>query len=87
MAHPTATNVLLMRCAQGLYRSVNGGDNWDKLSDEPGVSLAPDYGTAGRILWVKDDDLWASTDQGATWRRIVFWRWPFNVFVPAVLRP
>ena len=85
LAHPTISGVLLMRCAQGIYRSRDGGDSWEKLSAESGTSLAPDYGTPGRILWVKNDDLWASTDEGTTWVLLSPWR--RNLFMPIILKP
>src|SRR5690606_28089187 len=71
VAHPTQTQVLFLRCDQGLYRSDNGGDSWTELASTPGHLLAPDYGTPGRILWGKDDGLWASTDNGATWQHLM----------------
>jgi hypothetical protein len=55
-------------CASGLYRSTNGGDAWTKIAAKPGQMLAPDYGVPGRLLWAKDDGLWASTDEGESWQ-------------------
>jgi hypothetical protein len=71
LAHPTQTRILFLRCKQGLFRSSNAGDNWEKLADTPGQLLAPDYTISGRILWAKDDGLWASTDSGTTWQAIM----------------
>ncbi len=71
IAHPLQTKVLFLRCEAGLYRSDNGGDAWTKLSSTPGTLLSPDYGVLGRILWAKDDGLWASTDSGASWHSLM----------------
>jgi hypothetical protein len=68
VAHPTESEVLFLRCDTGLYRSHNGGDAWEQLSNHPGSMLAPDYGVPGRLLWAKDDGLWASTDEGDSWQ-------------------
>jgi hypothetical protein len=38
------------------------------LSNHPGSMLAPDYGVPGRLLWAKDNELWASTDEGNSWQ-------------------
>jgi len=93
MAHPTQSEVLLLRCHDGLYRSVNGGDHWTQLSTTPGhVShlLAPDYGVPGRILWAKDDGLWASIDAGSSWQAIMpnyevnAQGYDFPLFLPSV---
>jgi hypothetical protein len=54
-----------------LYRSVNGGDSWEKLDDEKGQSLVVDYGTPGRILWARDDGLWATADNGDSWQNLL----------------
>jgi len=69
LAHPTLTNVLLMRCGSGLFHSSNGGDHWTKLSSWHGQWIGADYGNPGRILWARDDGLWASGDEGATWTK------------------
>ncbi|MCC6457887.1 MAG: hypothetical protein IT328_23225 [Caldilineaceae bacterium] len=71
MAHPARTQVLFLRCDQGLFRSENGGDSWTELASTPGQLLAPDYGTPGRILWGKNDGLWASMDSGDSWQQIM----------------
>jgi photosystem II stability/assembly factor-like uncharacterized protein len=71
MAHPTISKNILVRCAAGLYRSTNGGDEWTQLANVPGQLLAPDYGVSGRILWAKNDGLWASTDSGDNWEAIM----------------
>jgi hypothetical protein len=71
LAHLTTTKVLFLRCENGLFRSDNGGDAWTKLSAELGQLLAFDYGVPGRILWAKDDGLWASIDQGESWRPLM----------------
>lgn len=89
VAHPTVSNVLFVRCDNGLFRSQDGGDNWQQLSATPGQLLAPEYGNSGRVLWAKDDGLWASSDQGETWQQLVS-DWSVDtcpsVFLPTLLK-
>ena len=72
IAHPAQSQVLFLRCdnelTEGLYRSDNGGDSWQKLEDEIGQLLVADLGRPERLLWAKDDGLWASTDNGESWQ-------------------
>lgn len=89
MAHPTVSNVLFVRCDNGLFRSQDGGDNWQQLSTTTGQLIAPEYGTSGRILWARDDGLWASSDQGQTWQQLVP-DWSVDtcpsIFLPTLLK-
>lgn len=75
LPHPTIEQMIFMICNNdlnnGLYRSDDGGNGWAKLSDEAGELLAVDYGTPGRILWAREDGLYASRDNGATWQAIM----------------
>jgi photosystem II stability/assembly factor-like uncharacterized protein len=71
LADPTRTQVLYLRCIQGLFRTDSGGDSWTKLTSTAGQLLAMDYGVPGRILWGKDDGLWASIDGGESWQLIM----------------
>lgn len=75
LAHPTEPQVLFLRCendlTNGLYRSTDGAKSWTKITQANGQLLAADFGTPGRILWAKDDGLWASTDNGDTWHVIL----------------
>lgn len=71
IAHPTISNMLFMRCgARGLYRSDDGGDHWEKLSDWKGQWFGADYGNPGQMLWARNDGLRATSDQGATWTQL-----------------
>jgi hypothetical protein len=78
IAHPTASNVVFLRCVNsatnGIYRSDSSGDFWKRLTPQTGQAIFADYsyGEPGRILWAKDDGLWASTDLGETWQML--WR-------------
>lgn len=89
MAHPTQTQVLFLRCAQGLYRSDNGGDSWTQLSPAPGQLLAPGHGVPGRILLSRETGLWASTDNGESWQLLMTYPQPpgLPLFLPSVLKP
>lgn len=70
VAHPTISNMLMLRCDLGLFGSQNGGNNWDHLSPWKGEILAADYGNPGRILWARVDGLWGSTDAGANFSNL-----------------
>ena len=93
VAHPTESEVLFLRCATGLYRSNNGGDAWEQLSNHPSSMLAPDYGVPGRLLWAKDDELWASTDEGDSWQVLMpnsvsaSAQAPIPLYLPSVTAP
>lgn len=67
LAHPTKSQVLLLLCDQGLFRSMNGGDDWDKLTSVNAGFIQPDYGNPGRLIWVKGNDLFVSCDDGGQW--------------------
>lgn len=67
MASSTQSGFLFMRCAQGLYRSYDRGNAWQLLSPSSGEFIQADYGNPGRILWLKEDGLWASDNDGASW--------------------
>jgi hypothetical protein len=71
LAHPTRTRHIYMRAtapsaAAGIYRSTDAGASWERLTSVAGELLTADYGT-GRLLWVVDGCLKASTDDGSTW--------------------
>jgi len=70
IAHPTISNTLFILCGTGLYRSNDGGDHWTKLSSWKGQWMGADYGNPGRILWTRNDGLWATGDQGTTWAQL-----------------
>ena len=69
--HPTDSDVLFVRCANGLLRSRDGGDSWEILSASAGQFLIADYGNPGRILWGTGSDVLFSTDQGTTWSSLI----------------
>jgi hypothetical protein len=75
VAHPTLGQTVFVHCANnltsGIYRSDSGGDYWKRLTTVSGQMLVADLGTPGRLLWARDDGLWASTDLGETWQ--VLW--------------
>jgi hypothetical protein len=84
MAHPTKSSILYLRCAQGLYRSVDSGDHWEMLAAVGSDLLAPDYGVRGRLLWARIDGLWASTDDGENWVQLApAWTFSRN-FLPLI---
>ena len=70
VAHPTKSNVLFIQCGNGLFRSDDGGESWQKLSQWHGRFLSADHGNPSRLLWVRDDGLWASIDDGNQWTQI-----------------
>jgi photosystem II stability/assembly factor-like uncharacterized protein len=68
LGSPTVTDLVFMPdCEGGVYRSRNGGDNWERISPEYPYLLSIDYGNSGRVLLAKNDGLWTSTDGGANW--------------------
>lgn len=80
-AHPTKTQTVFI-LDNGLYRSDNAGVDWQLASTFEGGYLTPDYSTAGRILWVKGACLWASADDGVSWKSLLPGCERFHVFVP-----
>lgn len=69
-ASPSVGNFLLTLCSDGVYRSYDGGDNWEHLSSRSGQLFAADYGSPGRILWAREDGLWASENRGSSWEQL-----------------
>lgn len=81
VAHPTRKGVLFLRCNNsrekyppdtGLFLSVDSGDHWKKIADWSGNWIGPDYSeSAGwRVLWARDDGLWATSGLGEDWVRL-----------------
>lgn len=66
-------NTLLMHCLQGVYRSSNGGDHWEKLPETVDELIAVDYGNRNRIFGQRQGLLYASLDQGSTWTALGDW--------------
>lgn len=71
MAHPTQSQTLFLTCQDGLYRSSNGGDDWQQILCTPYSLLAPDYGVPGRLLFAYAGGLWGSLNEGTTWTPII----------------
>ncbi len=82
---PTADTLLLL-CDQGLYRSRNGGDIWEKVATETGGVLAVHAGDRELVLWVRGHEVWGSRDQGTTWSRLSTLP-AANVLLPFIHRP
>jgi hypothetical protein len=71
LAHPTLGNMLFMRDnSSGLFHSTDGGDHWIQLSPWHGQWLGPDYGNPGRLLWARNDGLWASSNYEDSWTKL-----------------
>ena len=70
LVHPTKSRLLLAHCNQGLYRSGDAGVVWEQTSALHEGWLAPDYGVPGRLIWVREDQLWVSCDDGDRWAPI-----------------
>ena len=47
--------------------------------------IAADFGNLGRILWVRDDGLWASSDEGDNWMFLTDDFGPVSDFAPLFL--
>lgn len=64
----------------GLYKSTDGGESWNRLSENPGmpkgilgkigVAPAPDGKTVYALIESKQTGLYKSTDAGKSWARI-----------------
>ncbi len=83
VAHPTQAGVLFMRCGSKndldatrylpdhrLLVSTDSGDHWRIVANWAGSWIGPDYGTPGRMLWARDDGLWATDDLGDHWTQL-----------------
>lgn len=84
MVHPTQSGMLYLRCQAGLFRSLDLGQSWHMLSDQPGDLLAPDYGHPGQLLWARPDGLWVSRDDGLTWEKLTGPWLLYRHFLPAL---
>jgi hypothetical protein len=84
VAHPTQTGGIFLRCNRGLFYSSTAGETWSQLSGTSGQLLAPDYGNPGRLLWARDDGLWASNDSGSTWEFLSSGYEDRKIFLPLV---
>jgi photosystem II stability/assembly factor-like uncharacterized protein len=65
----------------GLFKSTDGGDTWENLTDNPGMPAAPigkvtvsvsgaDSSRVYAMVEAAEGGLFASDDAGATWRRV-----------------
>ena len=86
MAHPTKSGYLYLRCAQGLYRSIDSGQHWQLLSPIKGDLLVPNYGSPGQLLWAREDGLWASNDDGNRWDQLIADWVLYQVYLPGIIR-
>lgn len=69
LALTTHLNHLILSCpSNGVFRTLDGGSTWNPLAQNSGEQMVLDDGNPGRILWAKNDGLWASTDEGTTWQ-------------------
>lgn len=89
LSPPGSSHLLLARCASGLYRSLNDGNNWSTLSTEGGLTILAHYGKPGNLFWLRESGLWASSDQGDTWSNLVAtpespFQLPFTLFFPVI---
>ena len=50
-----------------LFKTIDGGITWSKVSAVPDVGAGAEVGTSGRFLWVFTPTLWESSDEGRTW--------------------
>jgi len=61
-----------LACREGLYRSSDGGDNWERLLKLPVVNLSSVFYDAGSksilVTAMESTEVFSSTDNGATWR-------------------
>ncbi len=60
----------------GIYRSEDGGENWELVSDNPNLTVRPFYFNHlyasphdADELWVLTNKLWQSLDGGKTWKQ------------------
>jgi hypothetical protein len=83
VAHPTRVGTLFIRCGSDEYVSLHNspyqeelllsedsGASWKHLSEWSGNWIGPDYGFPGRMLWARNDGLWATTDLGQHWTHL-----------------
>ena len=61
-----------LACREGLYRSSDGGDNWQRLLKLPVVNLSSVFYDAFSksilVTAMESTEVFSSTDNGATWR-------------------
>jgi hypothetical protein len=63
----SVSELLYYPCPSGLYRSWDGGDHWEHVSEWVGKNMFQDFGNPSRLLWSRDDGIFASLDHGGTW--------------------
>jgi hypothetical protein len=86
LAHPTKSGTLYLRCAPGLYRSLDLGQHWEQISTVPGDLIAPNHGVPGQLLWAREDGLWASSDDGTNWTPLSSGWTLHQLYLPLTLR-
>jgi hypothetical protein len=71
IADPAVSDTLYMLCSEGLFRSQNDGNDWVEISKWHGIWIGPDYSASPyRVIWARNDGLWASSDQGENWTHL-----------------
>ena len=63
-------NVIFAGAANGLLRSGNGGESWQKILPQATRSIAFDSWQPGRIYIATDEGIARSDDNGRTWRSV-----------------
>jgi len=86
LVHPTKSGLLYLRCASGLYRSTDLGDNWEQISTVSGGLIAPNYAVPGQLLWAREDGLWTSSDDGTHWTPLTSGWELHEVYLPLTVR-
>ena len=65
--HPTIPNILFASTNSGLYRTINGGDDWFEILNEPINEIEFKVGQPSTIFAVDDNNFYRSTNLGITW--------------------
>jgi len=65
--HPTVPEVLFVCTDEGVYRTLNGGDDWIEILDEKIFELKFNTGDPGTIYAVSEANVYRSTTIGLAW--------------------
>jgi photosystem II stability/assembly factor-like uncharacterized protein len=66
VVHPTNQNILLAACANGLYRSTDGGINWTRIIADTIFDIEFDPSDANRVYASSTNLFYLSTNNGIT---------------------
>jgi photosystem II stability/assembly factor-like uncharacterized protein len=87
--NPTNTSILYAATTNGLYRTIDGGLNWNVI--RPGsysdIEFKPDNSS---VIYIANQDFWGvsqvykSIDAGNTWNQITNYTWNYNFIKLAV---